>query len=109
MLALMPVHNQLSTVRRCLVEVKKAGGPYSGTLALLSSRLCLSSLVVVLTIARELYPYGMKLNSIDGMRVGGKFMTEDGSIPEGQGTVHALLAECYELLHELRSEIEEDD
>jgi len=30
-LALMPVHNQLSTVRRCLVEVKKAGGPYSGT------------------------------------------------------------------------------
>jgi len=50
----------------------------------------------------------MKLNSIDGMRVGGKFMTEDGQIPEGQGTVHALLAECYELLHELRSEIEED-
>ena len=35
-------------------------------------------------------------------------MTEDGSIPEGQGAVHALLAECYELLHELRSEIEED-
>lgn len=60
-------------------------------------------------IARELYPYGMKLNSIDGMRVGGKFLTEDGSIPEGQGTVHALLAECYELLHELRSEIEEED
>jgi Protein of unknown function (DUF2408) len=51
----------------------------------------------------------MKLNSIDAMRVGGKFMTEDGSIPEGQGTVHALLAECYELLHELRSEIEDDD
>lgn len=61
-----------------------------------------------LTEARELYPYGMKLNSIDGMRVAGKFMTEDGAIPEGQGTVHALLAECYELLHELRSEIEED-
>jgi hypothetical protein len=51
----------------------------------------------------------MKLNSIDGMRVGGKFMTEDGSIPEGQGTVHALLAECYELLHELRSEVEEEE
>jgi hypothetical protein len=96
--ALMPVHNQLSTVRRCLVEVKKAGGPYSGT----------PLLKFMLIIARELYPYGMKLNSIDGMRVGGKFMTEDGSIPEGQGTVHALLAECYELLHELRSEIEED-
>jgi hypothetical protein len=28
--ALMPVHNQLSTVRRCLVEVKKWGKPDSG-------------------------------------------------------------------------------
>jgi hypothetical protein len=64
---------------------------------------------LLLTVARELYPYGMKLNSIDGMRVGGKFMTEDGAIPEGQGTVHALLAECYELLHELRSEVEEEE
>lgn len=64
---------------------------------------------ISLMSARELYPYGMKLNSIDAMRVGGKFMTEDGNIPEGQGTVHALLAECYELLHELRSEIEGDD
>jgi hypothetical protein len=51
----------------------------------------------------------MKLNSIDAMRVGGKFMTEDGAIPEGQGTIHTLLADCYELLHELRGEIEEDD
>lgn len=65
--------------------------------------------MLLLTPARELYPYGMKLNSIDGMRVQGKFMTEDGGIPEGQGTVHTLLADCYELLHELRSEIEEDD
>ena len=32
--ALMPIHNQLSTVRRCLVEVKKAGGPYSGMISL---------------------------------------------------------------------------
>jgi hypothetical protein len=68
-----------------------------------------SSIKVLLIVARELYPYGMKLNSIDGMRVGGKFMTEDGAIPEGQGTVHALLAECYELLHELRSEVEEEE
>ena len=51
----------------------------------------------------------MKLNSIDAIRVNGKFVTEDGSIPEGQGTVHSLLAECYELLHELRSEIDEGD
>lgn len=29
--ALMPVHNQLSTVRRCLMEVTKWGKPDSGT------------------------------------------------------------------------------
>ena len=34
--ALMPIHNQLSTVRRCLVEVKKVGGPYSGIISLYS-------------------------------------------------------------------------
>lgn len=34
--ALMPIHNQLSTVRRCLVEVKKAGGPYTGIISLCS-------------------------------------------------------------------------
>jgi hypothetical protein len=28
--ALMPVHNQLSTVRRCLIEVTKWGKPDSG-------------------------------------------------------------------------------
>lgn len=27
--ALMPVHNQLSTVRRCLIEVQKCGKPDS--------------------------------------------------------------------------------
>jgi Protein of unknown function (DUF2408) len=95
----MPVHNQLSTVRRCLIDVKKAGGPYSGP-----PHPCAK-----LTSARELYPYGMKLNSIDAMRVNGKFMTDDGAIPEGQGTIHALLAECYELLHELRGEIDDGE
>lgn len=28
--ALMPVHNQLLTVRRCLLEVKKWGGEFTG-------------------------------------------------------------------------------
>lgn len=40
--ALVPVYNQLSTLRRCLEEVKKSGG--------------VSSL-------RELYPYSMKVSS----------------------------------------------
>ncbi|KAL8681532.1 MAG: hypothetical protein Q9186_002348 [Xanthomendoza sp. 1 TL-2023] len=85
--ALLPVFNQLQTLRRCLIEVKRSGGVSS---------------------PRELYPYSMKLNSIDNMRVDGKFMV-GSDIPEGQGSVNSLLAECFELSYELRVEAEDDD
>ncbi|KAE8452988.1 hypothetical protein EG329_012175 [Mollisiaceae sp. DMI_Dod_QoI] len=78
--ALLPVYNQLQTLRRCLIEVKNSGGVSS---------------------PRELYPYSMKLNSIDNIRVDGKFMVGQ-DIPEGQGSVNDLLAECFELSYELR-------
>lgn len=35
------------------------------------------------------------------MRVDGKFMAGP-DIPEGQGSVNTLLAECYDLAYELR-------
>lgn len=38
--ALLPIYNQLSTLKRCLIEVKKSGGVNS---------------------PRELYPYSMKV------------------------------------------------
>src|SRR5205823_10210502 len=60
------------------------------------------------SIARELYPYQMKLASIDNLRVDGKFLDEDGSIPEGQGIIMALLNECYDILYELKADVEED-
>ncbi len=52
----------------------------------------------------------MKLNSIDNMRVDGKFHVGK-DIPEGQGSVNDLLAECYDLAYELRTaaESETDD
>ncbi|KAH8893511.1 hypothetical protein GQ53DRAFT_718252 [Thozetella sp. PMI_491] len=78
--ALLPIYNQLQTLKRCLLEVKGSGGVSS---------------------VRELYPYSMKLNSIDNMRVDGKFMVGN-DIPEGQGSVSELLAECFELNYELR-------
>ncbi|CAJ0826262.1 22031_t:CDS:2 [Entrophospora sp. SA101] len=65
---LMPIHNQLQTVRKFLKEIKKFGTPFT---------------------ARELYPYQMKLASIDNLRVDGKFIDDDGSIPEGQGIIAA--------------------
>lgn len=84
--ALLPVYNQLQTLKRCLLEVKASGGVSS---------------------PRELYPYSMKLNSLDNMRVDGKFMLGN-DIPEGQGIVNELLAECFDLSYELRVAAESD-
>lgn len=40
------------------------------------------------------------------MKKDGKFMVGN-DIPEGQGSVTALLAECFEIAYELRTEAEE--
>lgn len=37
------------------------------------------------------------------MRVDGKFIV-NGDIPEGQGRLNALLAECFDICYELRTE-----
>ncbi|KAE9965103.1 hypothetical protein BLS_007844 [Venturia inaequalis] len=83
--ALLPIYNQLKTLKRCLREVQKAGGVSS---------------------PRELYPYSMKLNSIDNMKVDGKFMVGD-DIPDGQGAVISLMEECFELSYQLREQAQE--
>ncbi|KAL0263460.1 hypothetical protein SLS55_002440 [Diplodia seriata] len=84
--ALLPIYNQLNTLKKCLEEVRRSGGVSS---------------------PRDLYPYSMKLNSIDNMRQDGKFMIGD-DIPDGQGAVNHLLAECFELAYELRTAAEEE-
>jgi hypothetical protein len=48
----------------------------------------------------------MQLNSLDSMRVDGRFVV-NGDIPEGQGSVSELLAECFDLNYELRVAAEE--
>lgn len=83
--ALLPIYNQLQTLKRCLLEVRDSGGVSS---------------------VRELYPYSMKLNSLDNLRVDGKFVV-NGDIPEGQGSVSELLAECFDLSYDLRVAAEE--
>ncbi|KAL9120446.1 MAG: hypothetical protein Q9187_003004 [Circinaria calcarea] len=50
--------------------------------------------------------HDQRLNSIDNMRIDGKFLV-GSDIPEGQGSVNALLAECFDLAYELRVEAEE--
>lgn len=40
------------------------------------------------------------------MRVDGKFVV-NGDVPEGQGSVSELLAECFDLIYELRVQAEE--
>ncbi|KAG5642626.1 hypothetical protein DXG03_002464 [Asterophora parasitica] len=74
---LMPIANKLSTVKKCLNEVLKFGGPFS---------------------PRDLYPYQLALFQIDSMRQDGRFIGVDGSIPEGQGILMAHLNECHELV-----------
>ena len=44
-----------------------------------------------------------QLNSIDNMRIDGKFMV-GSDIPEGQGALNELLAECYDLVYQMRVE-----
>lgn len=46
-----------------------------------------------------------QLNSIDNMRVEGKFFIGK-DLPEGQGSVNALLAECYDICYDLRAQKE---
>ncbi|PHH64241.1 hypothetical protein CDD81_4855 [Ophiocordyceps australis] len=84
--ALLPIYNQLQTLKRCLIEVKSNGGVSS---------------------VRELYPYSMKLNSLDNMKVDGKFVI-NGDVPEGQGSVSELLAECFDITYDLRVAAEEN-
>jgi len=84
---LMPIANKLSTVKKCLNEVLKYGGPFS---------------------PRDLYPYQLALFQIDSMRKDGKFIGADGTIPEGQGIVMAHLNECHELLEMLKEAMSDD-
>ncbi|KAJ3549601.1 hypothetical protein NMY22_g810 [Coprinellus aureogranulatus] len=83
---LMPVANKLNTVKKCLNEVLKYGGPFN---------------------ARDLYPYQLALFQIDSMRKDGRFVGADGSIPEGQGIIMANLNECHELVEMLKESMDE--
>ncbi|KAL7747738.1 hypothetical protein RI367_006858 [Sorochytrium milnesiophthora] len=84
--ALQGLHHHIIAVRKCLVEIKRFGGPFT---------------------PQELYPFQLKLKSFDDLRKDGKFVIE-GEVPPGQGVLHSLLSECYEILNELKSEVEYD-
>ncbi|KAF8637645.1 hypothetical protein AX17_002713 [Amanita inopinata Kibby_2008] len=85
---LMPIANKLSTVKKCLNEVLKYGGPFN---------------------PRDLYPYQLALYQIASMRKDGRFVGADGNIPEGQGIVLAHLNECHELLGMLKESMDEGE
>lgn len=85
---LIPIANKLSTVKKCLNEVYKFGGPFT---------------------PRDLYPYQLALHQIDSMRKDGRFVGVGGYIPEGQGIVMAHLNECHELLEMLKESMDENE
>ncbi|KAI8992255.1 hypothetical protein BDB01DRAFT_832574 [Pilobolus umbonatus] len=80
---LAPVYNQLITLRHCLLTVQKLGSTCS---------------------PEELYPYQMKLTSIDQLRTDGKFYDDRGQLPEGQALCTDILDECYQILDTLKEE-----
>ncbi len=80
--------NKLSTIKKCLNEVLKYGGPYT---------------------PRDLYPYHLALHQIDSLRRDGKFYSDDGSIPEGQAILVAQLSEAHELLEMLKESMSEGE
>lgn len=49
----------------------------------------------------------MQLHSIDNMRKDGKFMVGQ-DIPDGQGAINDLLAECFDITYELKTQAEEN-
>ncbi|PPQ62875.1 hypothetical protein CVT24_006273 [Panaeolus cyanescens] len=83
---LMPIANKLTTVKKCLNEVLKYGGPFN---------------------ARDLYPYQLALFQIDSLRKDGRFVGVDGTVPEGQGIINANLSECHELIEMLKESMDE--
>ncbi|ORY27366.1 hypothetical protein BCR39DRAFT_538513 [Naematelia encephala] len=85
---LMPIANKLSTIKKCLNEVLKYGGPYT---------------------PRDLYPYHLALHQIDSLRRDGKFYADDGSIPEGQAILVAQLSEAHELLEMLKESMSDEE
>ncbi|KAI8619404.1 hypothetical protein BC830DRAFT_1104467 [Chytriomyces sp. MP71] len=86
--SLMPIYNQLMTLRKCFLELQRWKVKLS---------------------MRDITMYQMKLSMLDNKRVDGKFIADDGEIPEGQGILHDLLDECYQLQVELQHAAEEDD
>ncbi|KAJ3128513.1 hypothetical protein HK098_004143 [Nowakowskiella sp. JEL0407] len=57
-------------------------------------------------VEKSLYALQLRLGEIDNLRVDGKFLAEDGSIPEGQAVLHFLLHKCYRLVHKLQVQSE---
>lgn len=74
---------KLETIKRCLIEVQKFGGPYS---------------------QRDLYPFQLSLAQIDALRTDGRFQGRDGNVPEGQAILNALLSEAHEIVGTMQEE-----
>ena len=75
--------NEVDSMHVATAELQKYGGPYSG---------------------RDLYPYQLVLSQIDALRTDGRFEGKDGSVPEGQGILNALLSEAHEMISVLMEE-----
>ncbi|KAJ3056475.1 hypothetical protein HK097_006794 [Rhizophlyctis rosea] len=86
--SLMPIYNQLVTLKKCLAELVRWH---------------------VRLTQHELVPYKLRLGAFDNMRVNNIFLNSDGEIPMGQGVLHILIDECYDLIEKLSDNVIEQE
>ncbi len=87
-------------MKKCLNEVLKYGGPFSARdlYPVSQSRTRASCGLHSPSGCLSITQYHLALHQIDSLRKDGKFLSDDGSIPEGQAILVAQLSEAHEIL-----------
>jgi hypothetical protein len=85
--------------------VLKYGGPFSARDLYPVSRTAIFFYIKLI----EYLQYHLALHQIDSLRKDGKFLSEDGSIPEGQAILVAQLSEAHEILEMLKESMGDED
>jgi hypothetical protein len=85
--------------------VLKYGGPFSARDLYPVGRTAISLYLMLI----DSFQYHLALHQIDSLRKDGKFLSEDGSIPEGQAILVAQLSEAHEILEMLKESMGDED
>ncbi|RKP18929.1 hypothetical protein ROZALSC1DRAFT_14613 [Rozella allomycis CSF55] len=91
------VHQNLLTLRRSLMEFRRISIDTDGTFE--TNKIT----------ASDLMHWRLRLSSIYGLLIDGKFYNSKNQAPAGQSILAALLHQCNDILQELFAHVDEDD